>query len=115
MECFSHIPFRDSKLTRILQPALGGNSQTLIICTMTSDPRFFEETISTLKFASRAMTIQNKPEINEVVSDSALLKRYRKEITQLKKELDEVSLLLLSSLMLSSILTFYYINLLVKK
>lgn len=60
-----HIPFRDSKLTRILQPALGGNAQTLIICTMSPLAKYFEESMSTLKFAARARTIQNKPEVNE--------------------------------------------------
>ncbi|KAI9348316.1 P-loop containing nucleoside triphosphate hydrolase protein [Zopfochytrium polystomum] len=61
-----HIPYRDSKITRILQPSLGGNARTLIICTVTPSPRFVEDTISTLKFASRAKTIQNKPTVNEV-------------------------------------------------
>jgi centromeric protein E len=61
-----HIPFRDSKLTRILQPALGGNSKTLIICTLTPSSLYFEESQSTLKFAARAQTIQNKPKVNKV-------------------------------------------------
>ena len=61
-----HIPFRDSKLTRILQPALGGNSKTAIICTMTPAIGYMDESLSTLKFASRAKTITNKPEMNEV-------------------------------------------------
>ena len=49
----SHVPFRDSKLTRILEPALGGNSRTAIICTITPAAMHSEETISTLKFATR--------------------------------------------------------------
>jgi centromeric protein E len=61
-----HIPFRDSKLTRILQPALGGNSKTLIICTLSPSSLYFEESQSTLKFAARARTIQNKPKVNKV-------------------------------------------------
>lgn len=60
------IPYRDSKLTRILQPSLGGNACTAIICTITIASTFTEETISTLKFASGAKRIQNKPHINEV-------------------------------------------------
>ncbi|KAJ2101051.1 hypothetical protein GGI09_001958, partial [Coemansia sp. S100] len=60
-----HIPYRDSKLTRILQPSLGGNAKTLIICTITPSPDYIDEALSTLKFASRAKTIQNKPEVNE--------------------------------------------------
>lgn len=85
-----HIPYRDSKLTRILQPSLGGNARTAIICTITKAQAFSEETASTLKFASRAKTIRNRPEVNEVISDEALLRRYRKEIDSLKAQLDEL-------------------------
>ncbi|KAI9029281.1 P-loop containing nucleoside triphosphate hydrolase protein [Hyaloraphidium curvatum] len=85
-----HIPYRDSKLTRILQPSLGGNARTAIICTITMAQAFAEETVSTLKFASRAKTIRNRPEVNEVISDEALLKRYKKEIDSLKAQLDEL-------------------------
>ncbi|PIA14448.1 kinesin-domain-containing protein, partial [Coemansia reversa NRRL 1564] len=60
-----HVPYRDSKLTRILQPSLGGNAKTLIICTITPSPDYADETLSTLKFASRAKTIRNTPEVNE--------------------------------------------------
>ncbi|RUS29389.1 hypothetical protein BC938DRAFT_480720 [Jimgerdemannia flammicorona] len=84
-----HIPYRDSKLTRILQPSLGGNARTAIIGTITPASGHCEETTSTLKFASRAKNIQNKPEVNEVLSDEALLRKYRKEIADLKKQLDE--------------------------
>lgn len=84
-----HIPFRDSKLTRILQPALGGNSQTLIICTMSPLARFFEESLSTLKFATRARSIKTKPEINEIITDDILIKKFKKELIELKKELDD--------------------------
>jgi len=83
------VPFRDSKLTRILQSSLGGNAKTSMICTIT--PAAVEETISTLKFASRAKTIKNCPEVNEVLDDGTLLKRYRKEICELKKQLTEIS------------------------
>lgn len=61
-----HIPYRDSKLTRILQPSLGGNANTAIICTITPASNYCDETVSTLKFASRAKNIRNKPEVNEV-------------------------------------------------
>ncbi|CAH3028289.1 unnamed protein product, partial [Porites evermanni] len=86
----SFIPFRDSKLTRILQSSLGGNAKTSMICTIT--PAAVEETISTLKFASRAKTIKNCPEVNEVLDDGTLLKRYRKEICELKKQLTEATI-----------------------
>ncbi|XP_035881715.1 centromere-associated protein E isoform X6 [Phyllostomus discolor] len=84
------INYRDSKLTRILQNSLGGNAKTRIICTIT--PVSFDETLSTLQFASTAKYMKNTPYVNEVSSDEALLKRYRKEIMDLKKQLEEVSL-----------------------
>ncbi|KAK1345690.1 hypothetical protein QTO34_008154 [Cnephaeus nilssonii] len=84
------INYRDSKLTRILQNSLGGNAKTRIICTIT--PVSFDETLSTLQFASTAKYMKNTPYVNEVSSDEALLKRYRKEIMDLKKQLEEVSI-----------------------
>ncbi|XP_059867802.1 centromere-associated protein E isoform X2 [Delphinus delphis] len=84
------INYRDSKLTRILQNSLGGNAKTRIICTIT--PVSFDETLTTLQFASTAKHMKNTPYVNEVSNDEALLKRYRKEIMDLKKQLEEVSL-----------------------
>ncbi|NWQ94216.1 CENPE protein, partial [Burhinus bistriatus] len=83
------INYRDSKLTRILQNSLGGNAKTVIICTIT--PVSFDETLSTLQFANTAKRMKNSPKVNEVLDDDALLKRYRKEILDLKKQLEEVS------------------------
>ncbi|XP_043462485.1 kinesin-related protein 4 [Leptopilina heterotoma] len=83
------INFRDSKLTRILQASLGGNSLTAIICTVT--PASFGETYCTLSFASRAKSVKNKPKLNEDLSDEALLKRYRKQIMELSKELKKAN------------------------
>ncbi|XP_071412044.1 centromere-associated protein E isoform X2 [Pithys albifrons albifrons] len=83
------INYRDSKLTRILQNSLGGNAKTVIICTIT--PVSFDETLSTLQFANTAKAMKNTPKVNEVLDDDALLKRYRKEILDLKKQLEEVS------------------------
>ncbi|NXW72481.1 CENPE protein, partial [Hirundo rustica] len=83
------INYRDSKLTRILQNSLGGNAKTVIICTIT--PVSFDETLSTLQFANTAKGMKNTPKVNEVLDDDALLKRYRKEILDLKKQLEEVS------------------------
>lgn len=85
----SFINFRDSKLTRILQASLGGNSLTAIICTVT--PASFGETYCTLSFASRAKSVKNKPKLNEDLSDEALLKRYRKQISELSKELKKAN------------------------
>ncbi len=82
----AHIPYRDSKLTRILQNSLGGNTRTVIICNITPAAVFAEETISTLKFASRAKQILNTAVVNEILSDAALLQRYQQEIRQLQAE-----------------------------
>uniref|UniRef100_G1SDW0 Centromere-associated protein E n=1 Tax=Oryctolagus cuniculus TaxID=9986 RepID=G1SDW0_RABIT len=84
------INYRDSKLTRILQNSLGGNAKTRIICTIT--PVSFDETLTTLQFASTAKYMKNTPYVNEVSSDEALLKRYRKEIVDLKRQLEEVNI-----------------------
>ena len=81
----SHIPYRNSKLTRILQPALGGNSLTVIICTITPADIHVEETISSLGFASRAKKISNNVKVNEIVDDQTQIKKLKQEITQLKK------------------------------
>lgn len=59
-----HIPYRDSKLTRLLQDSLGGNTKTLMIAVVSPADYNYEETISTLRYASRAKFIQNKPIIN---------------------------------------------------
>ncbi|KAL4236814.1 hypothetical protein ACF0H5_005201 [Mactra antiquata] len=80
-----HVSFRDSKLTRILQNALGGNSRTAIICTIT--PAHIDESDSTLKFASRAKNITNKPTVNEVMSDAAMLKQYRLKMMKMEQQI----------------------------
>ena len=63
----SHIPYRDSKLTRILQSSLGGNARTGIVCTVTPAAQHVDETLSTLRFANRAKNITNRPQVNEVI------------------------------------------------
>ncbi|KAK6160589.1 hypothetical protein DH2020_003970 [Rehmannia glutinosa] len=82
-----HIPYRDSKLTRILQPALGGNAKTSIICTVAPEEIHVEETKGTLQFASRAKRITNCVQVNEILTDGALLKRQKLEIEELRKKL----------------------------
>ncbi|EGC38883.1 hypothetical protein DICPUDRAFT_96759 [Dictyostelium purpureum] len=84
-----HIPYRDSKLTRILQNSLSGNSRVAMICTITLASNNFEETHNTLKFASRAKKIENNAQRNEIIDDKALLKQYRHEIAELKLKLSE--------------------------
>lgn len=69
-----HIPYRDSKLTYILQDSLGGNSKTIIIATVSPNVNVLSETISTLKFARRAKEIKNAPKVNKNESHINLLK-----------------------------------------
>ncbi|MFS8159854.1 MAG: hypothetical protein ACMG6E_06520 [Candidatus Roizmanbacteria bacterium] len=69
----THIPYRDSKLTRILQMALGGNSLTAIICTVSPAAVNYYQTLSTLRFASRAKIVKNKPTVNEIVDENTIM------------------------------------------
>ncbi|XP_055622670.1 centromere-associated protein E isoform X2 [Toxorhynchites rutilus septentrionalis] len=80
-----YINYRDSKLTRILQASLGGNAVTSMICNIT--PAALEESYYTLSFAMRAKTIKNKPKVNEVLSEAAMMKRLEQEIKRLQEEL----------------------------
>lgn len=82
-----HIPYRDSKLTRILQSALGGNAKTSIICTAAPEEIHIEETRGTLQFASRAKCVSNCAQVNEILTDAALLKRQKLEIEELRQKL----------------------------
>ena len=68
----AHIPYRDSKLTRLLQDSLGGNSKTVMIATIGPASYNFEETLLTLRYANRAKSIKNKPRINEDPKDALL-------------------------------------------
>jgi kinesin family member 17 len=79
-----HIPYRDSKLTRLLQDSLGGNTKTVMIAAISPADYNYEETLSTLRYASRAKSIKNKPVVNEDPKD-ALLKQYEDEIKLLKQ------------------------------
>ncbi|KAI9105271.1 P-loop containing nucleoside triphosphate hydrolase protein [Phlyctochytrium arcticum] len=79
----THIPYRDSKLTRLLQDSLGGNAKTLMIATLSPASYNYDETLSTLRYANRAKSIKNKPKINEDPKD-AMLRQYQEEIEKLK-------------------------------
>lgn len=81
-----HVPYRESKLTRLLQDSLGGRTKTSIIATISSASNF-EETLSTLDYACRAKNITNYPKINESLRRKALLKEYTTEIERLKRDL----------------------------
>ncbi|KAK3536673.1 hypothetical protein QTP86_017602, partial [Hemibagrus guttatus] len=78
-----HIPYRDSKLTRLLQDSLGGNTRTLMVACLSPADNNYEESLSTLRYANRAKSIQNRPRVNEDPKD-ALLRQYQEEIKQLK-------------------------------
>ena len=82
-----HIPYRDSKLTRLLQDSLGGNTKTIMIAAVSPANYNYDETLSTLRYASRAKFIQNKPKVNEDPKD-ALLREYMEEIKKLKMMLE---------------------------
>lgn len=82
------IPYRDSKLTRILKQSLGGNTLTSILVAVTPAPMHREETVSSLKFGQLCKLIKNKVESNVIVDDKALMKQYRNEIAKLKEELE---------------------------
>lgn len=83
----SHIPYRESKLTRLLQDSLGGRTKTCIIATISPAKSNLEETISTLDYAFRAKNIRNKPQVNTLINKKALLKEFTAEIEKLKTEL----------------------------
>ncbi|KAK8485938.1 hypothetical protein V6N11_063552 [Hibiscus sabdariffa] len=82
-----HIPYRDSKLTRILQHSLGGNARTAIICTLSPAQSHFEQSRNTLFFATRAKEVTNNAQVNMVVSDKQLVKHLQKEVARLEAEL----------------------------
>ena len=83
----SHIPYRESKLTRLLQDSLGGRTKTCIIATVSPAKSNLEETISTLDYAFRAKNIRNKPQVNQTISKKTLLREFTTEIEKLKGEL----------------------------
>ena len=66
------VPYRNSALTRILQNALGGNSQTIMICAISPANDNYDESLSTLRYADRAKKIKNKPIVNESASDKMI-------------------------------------------
>ncbi|KYN01497.1 hypothetical protein ALC62_07679 [Cyphomyrmex costatus] len=82
-----HVPYRESKLTRLLQESLGGRTKTSIIATISPASINLEETLSTLDYAHRAKNITNRPEINQKLSKKALLKEYTEEIERLRRDL----------------------------
>ncbi|XP_057714642.1 kinesin-like protein KIF3C [Corythoichthys intestinalis] len=83
-----HVPYRDSKLTRLLRDSLGGNAKTLMIATVGPSERDRHESLATLRYAGRAKNIKNKPRVNED-REAALLRDFQREIARLKGLLEE--------------------------
>ncbi|XP_051515879.1 kinesin-like protein KIF3B isoform X2 [Myxocyprinus asiaticus] len=86
----THIPYRDSKLTRLLQDSLGGNARTVMVANIGPASYNLEETLTTLRYANRAKNIKNKPRVNEDPKD-ALLREFQEEIARLKEQLEKRS------------------------
>ncbi|KAK5970362.1 Kinesin motor domain-containing protein, partial [Trichostrongylus colubriformis] len=86
----THIPYRDSKLTRLLQDSLGGNSKTVMVACIGPASYNYEETLGTLRYANRAKNIKNKPKINEDPKD-AMLREFQDEIMRLRAMLEKRS------------------------
>ncbi|XP_058756774.1 kinesin-like protein KIN-7D, mitochondrial [Vicia villosa] len=86
----SHVPYRDSKLTRLLQSSLSGHGHVSLICTVTPASSNMEETHNTLKFASRAKRVEIYASRNKIIDEKSLIKKYQKEISVLKHELDQL-------------------------
>ncbi|KAH7849834.1 hypothetical protein Vadar_023611 [Vaccinium darrowii] len=82
-----HVPYRDSKLTRILQNSLGGNARTAIICTISPARSHVEQSRNTLLFATCAKQVSVNAQVNVVMSDKALVKQLQKELARLEGEL----------------------------
>lgn len=94
-----HVPYRDSKLTRLLQDSLGGNSKTVMIACVSPATISFEETLNTLKYANRAKNIKNRPIVNQqeaeleakLKNDDEMISRMREEIANLQTQLQKTS------------------------
>lgn len=85
----TYVPYRDSQLTRLLQDSLGGNTKTVMIANIGPADYNIDETINTLRWASRAKHIQNKPRINEDPKD-AMLREFQEEIRKLRSQLEMI-------------------------
>lgn len=85
----AHVNFRDSKLTRLLQPSLNGNAKMSIICCITPADRYLEETRSTLQFASRAKLVTTNATVNAVMDDAAQIKNLKKLVEELQEKMNK--------------------------
>ena len=87
-----YVPYRDSKLTRLLKPSLEGRARVAIICTISPAGENSDETHGTLKFAERAKKIETRPNKTRILDDKALLEKYRQEIEELRTLLAHTTL-----------------------
>lgn len=82
-----HVPYRQTTLTNFLRDSLGGNCMTVMVANVHVTNHHIEETISTLKFATRMMKVKNEASVNIMVDPTLAIRRYEKEIRDLKQEL----------------------------
>ncbi|GAA56276.1 kinesin family member 11, partial [Clonorchis sinensis] len=83
-----HVPYRESKLTRLLQDSLGGKTKTSIIATISPSSLCLDETLSTLDYAHRAKNIENRPEVNVRLNKTDLVRSYNEELERLRRDLE---------------------------
>ena len=84
----NHVPYRDSKLTRMLEDSLGGNCRTTMMAMISPALEAMVESRSTLQFANRAKNIKNEARVNEDLDQKSLLRKYERELKKLRAELD---------------------------
>jgi kinesin family member 6/9 len=82
-----HVPYRQCKLTNILKNSIGGNCKTILIANVFPEAAHLEETLSTLRFATRMKNVENSATINEALDQPLLIKKLEREIRDLKQEL----------------------------
>lgn len=92
-----HLPYRDSKLTRIMQSALSGNANIAIVCTISPALSCVDESNNTMKFAARAKKIKTESKVNEVMDDKTLLRQYREEIDLLRAKVSQMETMMRSA------------------
>ena len=83
----AHIPYRQTKLTNVLKDSIGGNCNTLMFACIWGEAKHLEETISTLRLASRMMRVQNSASAIEVLDPVKMVKKQERQIKELKQEL----------------------------
>lgn len=83
------VNFRDSKLTRLLQPTLGGDARLAMVCCVAPSENYVEETRSTLQFAQRAAKVRLAPQVHEVLDDASQLRRVKRQLAELQRRQQE--------------------------